>query len=219
MKPFWENTLASTIGTVIGIVLTIGTTFIATRMETRQSEKRQVKMIVQGMEQNLDAIREFTHFLEYSDSLNMLVLDHKQDLTVLADSTLGEYLGCLVSMEYHSFDMTASRIFSSNLETWRNISSTEFIDLAGRWFSILDQIIKKYEKIDGEKSQVQRAVWECNRTYTGKSFADWSEHFVQVPCVDDLMQLTHKYYLPFFQQATQLLEEKLAECKQYAEWE
>ena len=142
MKPFIENTLAGTIGTIIGIVLTIGTTYLATRIETRKSEKQQVQMLVKGLEQNIESFELLAKDMECADSLNNIIIRHRDDLSVLADSTLQEWGQYMFFLNIKAIDLTAARIFSSNIETWRNISSPEFIDYMGRSFSIIEKLVE-----------------------------------------------------------------------------
>lgn len=142
MKPFVENTLACTIGTIIGIVLTIGTTFLATKIDTRRSEKQQIQMLVQGLKQNINAFEEQAEALEHLDSLNTIIYQNWDDLSVLEDSTLEEWKSYLLLYKFDAIDMTAARIFSSNIETWRNISSVEFINFIGTSSSVIEKLVE-----------------------------------------------------------------------------
>lgn len=214
MKPFIENTLAGTIGTIIGIVLTIGTTYLATRIETRKSEKQQTQMLVKGLEQNIKAFENQAETLEYADSLNMIIRLHKDNLSVLPDSTLYEWSSYLFSLELNSIDMTAARIFSSNIETWRNISSPEFIDNMGRSFSVIEMLIEINARRENAFFNQMYEVYEFERTTSTKSLAEHCQRIVQLPAVDNYMRSVHEFYSRAFRGSTKLLREKLNESKQ-----
>lgn len=214
MKPFIENTLAGTIGTIIGIVLTIGTTYLATRIETRKSEKQQIQMLVKGLEQNLAAFEEQTETLEHADSLNMIIRQHKDDLSVLADSTIQEWGYYLFVFEFNAIDLTAARIFSSNIETWRNISSPEFIDYMGRSFSLIETLVDLNTRREDAWFNAMHEMYEFERTTSTKSLAEHCQRIVQLPAVDNYMRSVHELYSRAFRGSTKLLREKLNESKQ-----
>ncbi|MBR1878840.1 MAG: hypothetical protein IJ814_07570 [Paludibacteraceae bacterium] len=216
MKPFIENTLAGTIGTVIGIVLTIGTTYLANKIETRRSEKQQIQMLVQGLEQNIKAFEEQAEMLEHADSLNVLVNQNWNDLSVLEDSTLLEWKNCLFNFVWSATDMTAARIFSSNIETWRNISSPEFIGYMGRCFSIIESLVEMNTRREDAFLDMVKEVYEMERkeNYSFKSPADYCQHIIQQPAADDYMRQVHEIYATSFRGSTKLLREKLDESKQ-----
>ncbi len=216
MKPFIENTLAGTIGTIIGIVLTIGTTYLATRIETRRSEKQQIQMLVKGLEQNIKAFEEQAEMLEHADSLNVLVDKNRNDLSVLGDSTLQEWVTYLYKLEFNATDMTAARIFSSNIETWRNISSPEFIDHMGRAFAVIESLVGLNHRREDAWFGLMHEVYELERkeNYSFKSPSDYCQLLIQQPAVDDYMRQVHEIYARSFRACTKLLREKLGEAKQ-----
>lgn len=214
MKPFIENTLAGTIGTIIGIVLTIGTTYLATRIETRKSEKQQIQMLVKGLEQNIKAFEDLAETLEYADSLNMIIHLHKDNLSVLPDSTLYEWSSYLLSLDLNAIDMTAARIFSSNIETWRNISSPEFIDNMGRSFSVIEMLIELNARREDAFFNQMYEVYELERNNTSKSIVEHTQRIIQLPVVDNYMHSVHEFYSRAFRGSTKLLREKLNESKQ-----
>lgn len=214
MKPFIENTLAGTIGTIIGIVLTIGTTYLATRIETRKSEKQQIQMLVKGLEQNIKAFEDQAETLEHADSLNMIIRLHKDNLSVLPDSTLYEWSSYLLSLDLNAIDMTAARIFSSNIETWRNISSPEFIDYMGRSFSLIETLVDLNTRREDAWFNAMHEMYEFERTTSTKSLAEHSQRIVQLPAVDNYMRNVHELYARSFRGTTKLLREKLNEAKQ-----
>lgn len=213
MKPFIENTLAGTIGTIIGIVLTIGTTYLATRIETRKSEKQQIQMLVKGLEQNIESFELLAKDMECADSLNNIIIRHRDDLSVLADSTLQEWGQYMFFLNIKAIDLTAARIFSSNIETWRNISSPEFIDYMGRSFSIIEKLVELNTRYE---DAFFKAMYEKNamdKTITANTLAEYSQHLIQLPTVDDYM-LSVSFCAAFFRYGAKLLREKLNESKQ-----
>lgn len=214
MKPFVENTLAGTIGTIIGIVLTIGTTYLATKIETRRSEKQQIQMLVQGLEQNLKAFEDQAETLEHLDSLNTIIRQNMNDLSALEDSTLQEWAGALLSFQYNAIDMTAARIFSSNIETWRNISSPEFIDIMGRSFSVIETLVEMNNRREDAWYNLMHEEFELDRVNNAKNLREFCQLIMQLPAVDDYLRLVHELYARMFRASTKVLWEKLDEAKQ-----
>lgn len=214
MKPFLENTLACTIGTIIGIVLTIGTTFLATKIDTRRSEKQQIQMLVQGLEQNLRAFEDQAETLEHLDSLYTIIRQNKDDLSVLGDSTLQEWTGYLFTFQFNAIDMTAARIFSSNIETWRNISSSEFIDIMGRSFSVIETLVELNNRREDAWFNLMHELYELERVNNAKNFREFCQLITQLPAEDDYLRQVHELYARIFRGGTKLLWEQLDEAKQ-----
>ena len=111
--------------------------------------------------------------------------------------------------------MTAARIFSSNIETWRNISSPEFIDNMGRSFSVIEMLIELNARREDAFFNQMYEVYELERKNTSKSIVEHTQRVIQLPVVDNYMRSVHEFYSRAFRGSTKLLREKLNESKQF----
>ncbi len=154
LPPFWSNTLSSTLGTVIGIVLTLGTTLALQRHEQKVTERTAALMVIHNLDMFCNGVEAQITALEAADTLINYVFTHDH-IDRISEDTLVLFIKKLTIPDFIVDDNTAENIFSTNVETWKNVENREFIEWTGRCFSIKNEIKKTQERIEEDKQQMQ----------------------------------------------------------------
>ena len=198
LSDFWTQTLSGTLGTVIGIIVTFGTTAWLQYREQQATERTAALMVIHNLDNFCDRLANDVEDLKTADSLNYLVWRHSPDhLDQLADSTLQMFMNNLLSRNFTVDDQTAENIFSTNIDTWKNISSSEFIEQAGECFSAKRMLTKLRGELDEDKRKIYNSIMTAT-SYTDKPAMTLREAVARVFWSADLccfIQKQHEYYL------------------------
>ncbi len=217
LSDFWTQTLSSTLGAIIGIIVTFGTTLWLQYREQRTTERTAALMIIHNLDNFCDHLANDIEELKVADSINSLVWQHSPDnLNHMPDSTLQQFLNNLLIRNYTVEDQTAENIFSTNIDTWKSISSSQFIELAGECFSAKRMLTKLREELDEEKRQIYKPMMTAT-TYTDNPAKTLREAVARVFCSADLccfIKKQHDYYLGGMQAGLEALREHNAQNKQ-----
>jgi hypothetical protein len=217
LPEFWMQTLSNTLGTVIGIVLTFGTTFCLQRCEQENTERTASLMVIHNLDNFCESIADDIKILETVDSLNSIVWQHSPDrLEKISDDTLQLFLNNLLSRDFKPEDNTAEGIFSTNIDTWKSIGNSEFVELAGKCFSVKRMMTKLREELDQERLQVYETFMDM-AVYTDKPAQTLHETVARVFCSSELccfIRKQHDYYLNGMKTGLLTLQEQNGRNKQ-----
>lgn len=217
LSDFWTQTLSSTLGTIIGIIVTFGTTAWLQYREHRATERTAALMVIHNLDNFCDHLSTDIEELQAADSINSLVWRHSPDsLAQMPDSTLQLFLNNLLSRNYTVEDQTAENIFSSNIDTWKSISNSEFIELAGECFSAKRMLTKLREELDEDKRQMYNLMM-TGTIYTDKPAKTLREAVARIFCSADLccfIRKQHEYYLGGLRAGLQALRDHNEQNKQ-----
>ena len=142
LSDFWKQTLSCTLGTVIGIILTFGTSAWIEYREKQETERTAALMVIHNLESFVQDLALMVKELQTIDEVNAKVLAAKDHLDTVSEDTLSMFVTGILSHNFNTIDETAETIFSSNIETWKSIGNSEFIELAGNCFSAKRLMVK-----------------------------------------------------------------------------
>lgn len=216
LSDFWTQTLSCTLGTVIGIVVTFGTTATLQRCERQQMEHTAALMVVHNIDNFCRSMEADLDALVHTDSLYSVVWEHVPNrLDKLADDTLQLFIESLLSRDFTVIDHTAENIFSTNIDTWKSIGSSEFVEVAGKCFSVK----QKLEQLQQEMNERKRRVYDTIMTTTlyteqpAKSAREAAARVFRSAELCTFISWQHNVYLNVMQAGLAALREQNANCK------
>lgn len=211
LSDFWIQTASSTLGTVIGIVITFGTTAYLQYQDQKEAERTAALMVIHNLDRFCGRLAEDIRDIEAEDSLNIAVWQHYPDsLDEISSDTLKLFIRQLLSRHISVSDNTAENIFSSNIDTWKNIGSSEFIENAGKCFSAKRFLMKLQEDLYEEKQTVYD-IYNRAIVFNAPANQGLTEHVAQVFRSADIccfIQEQHEYYLGFLRTGLAALREQ-----------
>lgn len=214
---FWQSTLSNTLGTIIGIVLTFGTTLGLQRCERVKTERTTALMVIHHLEYYCETLEEDIALLQMQDSLNRVVWDHWPDrYDQIPDDTLQLFLNGLTMRSFVANDNTVESIFSSNIDTWKSVGSSEFIELAGKCFSATHLISQIREEMDEWKQQNYKTLM-LTTVYTDHPTNTLAETTARVFCSPELcsfIKIQRNTYIPTLQMGLNIIKDYNEKNKQ-----
>jgi hypothetical protein len=215
LSDFWKQTLSCTLGTIIGIILTFGTSAWIENREKKATERTAALMVIHNLDVFCDDLEETTKDLQAVDSINMKVLAAKDRLETVPEDTLELFVGNFFSFQFSPNDQTAETIFSSNIETWKSIDNSEFIELAGQCFSAKRFLVKFQERLEAEKNDLtdmfmKTVVYADKPT---KSVPEIAASMLHSAAFCSFIKKQHDFYLQGMQQGLKVLLKQTDNCK------
>ena len=215
LSDFWKQTLICTLGTIIGIVLTFGTSTWIENREKQAIERRAALMVIHNLDGFCDDLEETTNYLQTADSINMKVLAAKDRLETIPEDTLEMFASNFFTFQFSPNDQTAENIFSSNIETWKSIDSSEFIELAGQCFSAKRLLVKFQERLEAEKNDLTDMFLKTI-VYADKpteSFSEIAATMLRSATFRSFIKKQHDFYLQGMLEGLKVLRHQTDNCK------
>jgi len=215
LSDFWKKTLSSTLGTVIGIVLTFGTSAWIKHRENQETERTAALMVIHNLDSFIQDLDLMVKELQTTDEVNTKVLAAKDHLDTVSEDTLKMFVDGILSHNFNTIDETAETIFSSNIETWKSIGNSEFIELAGNCFSAKRLMVKFQERLEAEKDELSDQFLE-KVFYSDHPAGSLQE--IVATILRSMRCRRHitkqgDFYLPGMEQGVKVLREKTDKCK------
>lgn len=215
LSDFWKQTLSCTLGTVIGIILTFGTSAWIEYREKQETERTAALMVIHNLESFTDDLDLMVKELQTIDEVNAKVLAAKDHLDTVSEDTLSMFVTGILSHNFNTIDETAETIFSSNIETWKSIGNSEFIELAGNCFSAKRLMVKFQERLEAEKDELSDMFLEKG-TYSDHPTESLQETVATILLSSRCRRHIKKqgdFYLRGMEQGVKVLSEKTNQCK------
>ena len=215
LSDFWKQTLSCTLGTVIGIILTFGTSAWIEYREKQETERTAALMVIHNLESFVQDLALMVKELQTIDEVNTKVLAAKDHLDTVSEDTLSMFVTGILSHNFNTIDETAETIFSSNIETWKSIGNSEFIELAGNCFSAKRLMVKFQERLEAEKDELSDMFLE-KVTYSDHPTESLQETVATILRSSRCRRHIKKqgdFYLRGMEQGVTVLREKSDQCK------
>lgn len=215
LSDFWKQTLSCTLGTVIGIILTFGTSAWIEYRERQETERTAALMVIHNLESFVQDLDLMVKELQTIDEVNTKVLAAKDHLDTVSEDTLSMFVTGILSHNFNTIDETAETIFSSNIETWKSIGNSEFIELAGNCFSAKRLMVKFQERLEAEKDELSDMFLE-KVTYSDHPTESLQETVATILRSSRCRRHIKKqgdFYLRGMEQGVKVLSEKTDQCK------
>ena len=121
----------------------------------------------------------------------------------------------ILSHNFNTIDETAETIFSSNIETWKSIGNSEFIELAGNCFSAKRLMVKFQERLEAEKDELSDQFLEkvFYSDHPAESLQEKVATILRSSRCQRLIKKQGDFYLHGMEQGVKVLREKTDKCK------
>ena len=169
---FWKQIGMIIIGTTISLALTV---VVSKMTENRQrvKDRRLTSMMV------ISAIRDYVQGLEdlyevtaRTDSVAQWLLNHSvEELELLPEEELQGLLDEGSDLYVISYDDTYEKIFSTSIDTWKNLRSYTFIDNVGMCFASMRSTTNRWNQWGDEIARLKSNIRAHPDDYPGASFA------------------------------------------------
>lgn len=135
-RTWLKDLLVAFAATTLSIILTFGTTAVINRIKQKQERKLTALMVMSSVEQFARQLEEIERDTAHRDSIARWLLSIPIEDVVKYDESL--YINALseaTDLSAVTYDKTAETIFSSNIDTWKNMGNFKFINSVGNCFS------------------------------------------------------------------------------------
>ena len=176
------------LATTLSIILTFGTANVVDHCQRIKDRKLSALMVMSNIEQFSQELDSLSKKVAYLDSTATWMLNlpaDKLDLIPVPD-IIGP-LNEIVALDLLSHDKTTENIFSSNIETWKNMGyeGVQFIDNVGLCFAEMNDIEKYWNDwvseygsvINDVTSQIQPGEHTLTKLLTDNAFRQKLESF------------------------------------------
>ena len=125
------------LATTLSIILTFGTTSLVEHCQRVKDRKLSAMMVMGNIETFSRKVDDMAQSMARRESIATWMLSLPQDsLDFIPASEMVDLINEVVAgIEFLTHDKTAESIFSSNIETWKNMQKFQFIDNVGSCFS------------------------------------------------------------------------------------
>ena len=148
VAPWVKDLLVAFAATTFSIILTFGTTAVVNRVRQKQERKLTALMVMSSIEQFVRDLEGIEKIAAHQDSVATWLLNLPiEDVARLGDEPLIDTFQDVRSMVVINHDRTAETIFSSHIDTWKNMGNFKFIDNVGWCFSYMNSIEEDYNQI------------------------------------------------------------------------
>ncbi|MBO4428072.1 MAG: hypothetical protein J5771_06295 [Bacteroidales bacterium] len=165
-----KDILVAFAATTLSIVLTFGTTMAINRVNQKKERRLTALMVMGSIEQFAREVENTERYLAPIDSIaTWLVGLPLKDVAKLGDEHLIAAYHDALNVPMINRDKTAETIFSSNIDTWKNMGNFQFIDNVGQCFSIIGAVESYFNNWSDELVALNDAVYSHPDEYPGKS--------------------------------------------------
>lgn len=215
LSDFWTQTLSCTLGTIIGIVLTFGTSAWIKQREKQETERTAALMVIHNLDSFTEDLDEMVMELQAIDSINMKLLDARDRLHTVSEDTLELFVSGILTHSFNTVDETAETIFSSNIETWKSIGNSEFIELAGNCFSGKRLMVKFQEGLEAEKNELSDLFLKTvlYADHPAKTTREIATTLLHSATFCSHIKKQHDFYLRGMEQGVKVLRKQTDNCK------
>ena len=170
-KNSWvKDLLVAFAATTLSIILTFGTTMVVNRIKQKQERKLTALMVMSSIEQFARELDDLEEDLAHKDSIATWLLSIPIEEVAEWGDYLMEPLREVLGSHFALLrDKTADTIFSSSIETWKNMGNFRFIDNVGYAFSQMDQVTEEYTTHIGNLGALMSDIAMHRNDYPGSS--------------------------------------------------
>ena len=146
-KSWVKDLLVAFAATTLSIILTFGTTGVINRVKQKQERKLTALMVMGSIEVFARDLEQLEEFTAQHDSVATWLLNLPiEDVARLGDEPLIDTFNDVFELGVLNHDRTAETIFSSHIDTWKNMGNFKFIDNVGWCFSSMNSLEEDYNQ-------------------------------------------------------------------------
>ena len=173
-RNWWKDFVVAILATTVSIVLTFGTSKLVERNNQKKERRLTALMVMSSIESFARNIDETVEIWDRLDSVAVWLLRMPiEEVERLGGeepfiSAVNEVFEAPVMRH----DQTAETIFSSNIDTWKNMGNFQFVDNVGECFSQMNWIEETINQEAVEYTGHQARIFNNFSDYPGKNFTE-----------------------------------------------
>lgn len=180
-RNWWKDFVVAILATTVSIVLTFGTSKLIERSNQKKERKLTALMVMSSIESFARSLDISAAEWDRLDSVAVWLLRLPIDMvSELGDDPFEAALQEVFQAPIIRHDNTAETIFSSNIDTWKNMGNFQFVDNVGACFSQMNWIEETINKDAVEYAGHQERVFSNYTDYPGKTYTEKLLRDVQV---------------------------------------
>lgn len=188
-KSFWSQIGMIIIGTTISLVLTIVAAQLLERHQRAKDRKLSALMVMASIDKFANDQLESLAKMERSDSVCTWLLSVPEDeLEMLSELELGTLMNRALYGYQIIYDRAAENIFSSTLETWKNMGNFQFINNVEKCFDYMRSIAEEWNRWSDEEEALENTIRGNPDIYPGKYKCS---KLLRNPTMREAMELKH----------------------------
>lgn len=190
-KGFWKQIGMIIIGTTISLVFTIWASMLLDKHQRAKDRRLSALMVMGNIDVfagNLDVIVER---LKRADSLcTWLLAAPIDELEKMPSKEITVIVSEALTNGFIVYDKTAEKIFSNNIETWKNMGNFQFISSVGDCFTSMQNIEDYWNTMVKDNDKLLDKISDNPDQYPGKyQCTKW----LRDPAVRNNMRLIHNW--------------------------
>ncbi len=172
-RNWWKDFVVAILATTVSIVLTFGTSKLVERNNQKKERKLTALMVMSSIESFARNLDEAAKGWDRMDSVAVWLLRLPIDeVARLGDDPFEDAVQEVFQAPIIRHDNTAETIFSSNIDTWKNLGSFRFVDNVGACFSQMNWIEEKNNKDALEHAGHLERIFSHYSDYPGSCFTE-----------------------------------------------
>ena len=134
-KSRWQQFFISVLGTAIGVALTFSLNGLRANNKQQQAQRLTAIMVIHDIDNTIDILKSWKQQEASKDTLLHYAVDNKDHLDKVSVDSLIQVINLLVNNNRSfRFDTSKEEIFNSDLDTWQNLGSVQFLDNVQSFF-------------------------------------------------------------------------------------
>ena len=172
-RNWWKDFVVAILATTVSIVLTFGTSKLVERNNQKKERRLTALMVMSSIESFARNLDESARGWDRMDSVAVWLLRLPIDeVARLGDDPFEEAVQEVFQAPIIRHDNTAETIFSSNIDTWKNLGNFQFVDNVGACFSQMNWFEEKNNKDALEYAGHLDRIFSHYSDYPGSCFTE-----------------------------------------------
>ena len=172
-RGWWKDFVVAILATTVSIVLTFGTSKLVEHNNQKKERKLSALMVMSSIESFARSLEEASAVWDRIDSIAVwLLMMPIDEVAELGDDVFMDAVLEVFQVPILQHDQTAETIFSSNIDTWKNLGNFQFVDNVGACFSLMNYTEESDNKSTMEYVDNRDRILNKYSDYPGASFTE-----------------------------------------------
>ena len=172
-RDWWKDFVVAIIATTVSIVLTFGTASLVNRNNQKKERRLTALMVMSNIESFARDLEETEKELAKIDSVATWLLRLPiDDVVKLGNAPFNEPIAVVFGVPILHHDKTAETIFSSNIDTWKNMGNYQLIDNVGKCFSQMNWWEEYYNEYILQINSTKDRIYNNPKEYPGSTLIE-----------------------------------------------
>ena len=169
-RNWWKDFVVAILATTVSIILTFGTAALIDRSKQKKERRLTALMVMSSIESFARSLEGVEEEWDRMDSIAVWLLRLPVDeVARLGDEPFEDAVREVFQTPIIRHDKTAETIFSSNIDTWKNMGNFQFVDNVGACFSQMNWIEEVINKEALEHSAHQARIYDNASAFPGST--------------------------------------------------